>query len=218
MTRSGKARVPLLGFLNRAVLLTYAGVAIAVLGMWLAHTARLEGALICLVIAGLCDLFDGPVARRFARDAVARRFGQEIDSLADMVSFVALPIVIAFGFGAQSIWWVPVFGGYALAGLIRLGYFNAVTLADVTDGGNDAPIRHYRGVPVTYAALVLPLAALATTAVPATAAPKLFGGVLALLGLLFLLNVPVRKPGGAGYAVFGALAIGIVTALSFTDL
>jgi CDP-diacylglycerol--serine O-phosphatidyltransferase len=215
---SGKARIPLLGYLNRSVLLTYAGVVSAVLGIWLAQTARIEGALICLVISGLCDLFDGPVARRFARDAVARRFGQEIDSLADMVSFIALPVVVAFGLGVRSIWWVPVLAGYALAGLIRLGYFSAVTLADATDAPDGARTLYYRGVPVTYAALVLPVAALATIAVPATAGPWLVGATLALLGLLFVLDVPVRKPRGASYAVFAAVAVALVTALSFAEL
>jgi CDP-diacylglycerol---serine O-phosphatidyltransferase len=217
MTRSGNARVPLLGFFNRSVVLTYAGVVVAVLGMWLAHTARLEGALICLVIAGLADLFDGPLARRVSRDADARRFGQEIDSLADMVSFVALPVVVALGLGVRSLWWVPVLAFYALAGLIRLGYFNTITRADAADGRDGGPIRHYRGVPVTYVALVLPVAALATTALPATAGPWLVGAVIAVMGVLFVLDVPVRKPSGASYAIFAAVAVAIVTALSFAE-
>lgn len=218
MTGSTRARSPLLGIVNWSVVITYTGVATAVLGMWLAQTARIEGALICLVIAGLCDLFDGPVARRVARDDDARRFGQEIDSLADMVSFIALPVVIAFGMGLRSIWWVPLLAGYALAGVVRLGYFNAVTRTDPTDPRDGAPIRYYRGVPVTYAALVLPVAALATMALSATARPWLFGAVLALMGLLFVLDVPVRKPSGASYAVFAAVAVAIVATLSFVDL
>ncbi len=79
-------------------------------------------------------------------------------------------------------------------------------------------VRYYRGVPVTYAALVLPVAALATLAVPTGGRPWLFGGVLAVMGLLFVLDVPVRKPSGAAYALFGALAIGLVVALSFATL
>lgn len=218
MTDGSKARVRPLGFFNRSVVLTYAGLVSSVLGIWLAQTARVEGALICLVIAGLADLFDGPVARRFARSAELQRFGQEIDSLADMVSFIALPVVLAFGLGVQSLWSVPILAGYALAGLIRLGYFNAVTRDDPTEESAGPRIRYYRGVPVTYAALVLPVAALATIALPATAGPWLVGAVLALLGLLFVLDVPVRKPSGASYAVFGVLAVAIVTALSFASL
>lgn len=216
MTGRGPSRLRFVGFANRSVILTYTGVAVAVLGTWLALTARLEAAAICLVVAGLCDLFDGPVARRVARGADARRFGQEIDSLADMVSFVALPIVIAFGLGVRSLGWVPVLAGYALAGLIRLAYFNAVTGA--ANGSGGTPIRHYRGVPVTYAALVLPVAVLATAALPAAAGPWLVGGVLASLGLLFVLDVPVPKPRGTSYAVFGAVAVALVTALSFVEL
>lgn len=218
MTDISKPRVRLLGFFNRSVILTYAGLASSVLGIWLAQTARIEGALICLVIAGLADLFDGPVARRFARSADLQRFGQEIDSLADMVSFIALPVVLAFGLGVQSFWSLPILAGYAVAGLVRLGYFNAVTRGDATEVNASPRIRYYRGVPVTYAALILPVAALATIALPATAGPWFVGSTLALLGLLFVLDVPVRKPSGASYAVFGVVAIAIVTALSFADL
>lgn len=218
MTGSGTSRIGFLGIFNRTVVLTYTGIAVAVLGIWLAQTARIEGALICLVIAGICDLFDGPVARRVPRDDDALRFGQEIDSLADMVSFVALPVVVAHGLGVRSIWWVPVLAGYALAGLVRLGYFNAVTRGDATGGPDGARVRHYRGVPVTYAALVLPVTALATTALPAAVGPVLVGAVLALLGVLFVLDVPVRKPGGVSYVVFAALAVAAITALSFADL
>jgi CDP-diacylglycerol--serine O-phosphatidyltransferase len=218
MTPNRKARTPFLGFFNGSVVLTYVGVAIAVLGMWLAYTVRLEGALICLVIAGLCDLFDGPVARRIVRDVNARRFGQEIDSLADMVSFIALPVVLAFGLGVRSLGWVPILAGYALTGLVRLGYFHAVTLTDATNDHDDAPIHHYRGVPVTYVAVVLPAAALATLALPTAAGPWLVGVVLALLGVFFVLDVSVPKPRGATYAVFGLVAVTLVTALSFVDL
>lgn len=211
-------RIRFLGILNRSVVLTYTGVAVAVLGMWLAQTARIEGALICLVIAGICDLFDGPIARRVPRGDDARRFGQEIDSLADMVSFVALPVVVAHGLGVRSIWSVPVLVGYALAGLVRLAYFNAVTRGGPTDGPDGARVRHYRGVPVTYAALVLPLTALVTAVLPAAVGAVLVGVVIALLGVLFVLDVPVRKPGGVSLAVFAGVAVAIVVALSFVDL
>jgi len=46
----------------------------------------------------------------------------------------------------------------------------------------------------------------------------LVGAVLALLGVLFVLDVPVRKPGGVSYVVFAALAVAAITALSFADL
>ena len=220
---SGRAHgVRIIGFYNPSVVLTYAGVSVAVLGLWLAASARQEAALICLVVAGLADLFDGPLARRVTRDAAARRFGQEIDSLADMVSFIALPVVIAMSLGVRSGWAVPVLAVYALAGVVRLAYFNAVTRGDASgDASGDAaaePVRAFRGLPVTYAALILPAAALVAAALPASAMPWIVGVVLAALGALFVLDVPVPKPRGASYAVFGALAIAVVVALAFVDL
>ena len=216
---SGRAHgVRIIGFYNPSVVLTYAGVSVAVLGLWLAASARQEAALICLVVAGLADLFDGPLARRVTRDAAARRFGQEIDSLADMVSFIALPVVIAMSLGVRSGWAVPVLAVYALAGVVRLAYFNAVTRGDASGDAAAEPVRAFRGLPVTYAALILPAAALVAAALPASAMPWIVGVVLAALGALFVLDVPVPKPRGASYAVFGALAIAVVVALAFVDL
>jgi len=111
-----------------------------------------------------------------------------------------------------------VLAGYALAGLIRLAYFNATTMADAADGDEGGRVTHYRGVPVTYAALIIPVTVLATSALPIGAREWVIGGVIAALAVLFVLNVPVRKPGGAMYAVFGALAIGVLAALAFVEL
>ena len=48
-----------------------------------------------LLFCGLCDAFDGKIARRKVdRTDISRRFGIQIDSLSDLVAFGVLPACI----------------------------------------------------------------------------------------------------------------------------
>ena len=54
-----------------------------------------------LLICGICDLFDGKVARtKKNRTEMERNFGIQIDSLSDMVAFGVLPACI----GVSLLW------------------------------------------------------------------------------------------------------------------
>lgn len=196
----------IIGSWHPSVALTYAGAAASVLGMSLAVSGHLRGSVACLVVAGLADLFDGPVARAMSRTDAQRAFGVQVDSLADVFSFVAFPVVLVAALVAQ--WWVvPVLALYAVAGLARLTHF---TVAAVVGDGSR---RHFQGLPVTYAALVLPLAALLRPHVGAAFGP-VCTAVTAVLAVLFVLDVPVPKPRGAAYAVLGLVAVAIMVALA----
>ena len=85
----------IVGMWNPSVILTYVGMAFAVLGMGFAFQGEdVAHPMICLIIAGVCDLFDGAVARRCKRTEEEKAFGIELDSLVDVLSFIALPITI----------------------------------------------------------------------------------------------------------------------------
>ncbi len=185
-----------LGTWAPAMWLTLAGGSCGALGIAAAVTGRPSLACALLVLAGLADLFDGPVARRLHRDLRSEQIGGQLDSLADTISFLALPVALTAALAPG--WPVAAALAYVPAGLMRLAVFNL----------EHVPGRrtHYRGVPVTYAALVIPVVALiAPAALP-----------LALLALAvgFVLDVPVRKPRGAAYLMLGAVAIVVLTLLA----
>jgi CDP-diacylglycerol---serine O-phosphatidyltransferase len=191
----------ILGSWHPSVVLTYVGAAASTFGMWLVVTGRLRGAVVALVVAGIADLFDGPVARSMSRTDEQRAFGVQLDSLVDVVSFVAFPVVLVAALVGQ--WWVvPLLVLYVVAGVARLTQFTVVASAD------DTP-RGYRGVPVTYAALVLPLVDLLRP-VTGEAFGPLVGAVTVLLAAGFVLDVPVPKPGRTASAGFGIMAVGVV--------
>lgn len=196
----------IIGSWHPSVVLTYVGAATAAFGMSLVVGGHLRGAVACLVVAGLADLFDGPVARAMSRTDAQRAFGVHIDSLADVFSFVAFPVVLVAALVDR--WWVvPVLALYVVAGLARLAHFT-VTAAD-----DDAPRGQFRGLPVTYAALLLPLAALLRPHLGAAFGPFITA-VTAVLAVLFVLDVPVPKPRGVAYAALGLVAVAIMAALA----
>ena len=57
-----------IGKWNKSVILTYVGLMFAVAGIFLAFTTdKITYSYSCLMMAGICDLFDGMVARKCKR-------------------------------------------------------------------------------------------------------------------------------------------------------
>ena len=85
-----------IGKWNKSVILTYIGLAVSIFGIFICfnyeNSANL--AMSCLIIAGICDLFDGQIARKCKRTEQEKNFGIELDSLVDAIDFIALPITI----------------------------------------------------------------------------------------------------------------------------
>ena len=69
-----------IGFYGASVLLTYIGLAFSVTGMVLAFLGHILAAVMCLILAGVCDMFDGTVARDCKRSETEKKFGIQIDS------------------------------------------------------------------------------------------------------------------------------------------
>ena len=76
--------------------MTYFGVVSAIVGVGLAMYGRTSMAVVCLMISGFCDLFDGSIARTRQRTENEKKFGIQIDSLADMICFGILPVTMFF--------------------------------------------------------------------------------------------------------------------------
>ena len=53
----------MIGYYNYSVILTYIGLASAVYGMVQAMSYNPRVAILCLMVCGLCDAFDGAIAR-----------------------------------------------------------------------------------------------------------------------------------------------------------
>ena len=189
---------------NSACLLSLAGVTASVFSMILSVRGMLELALVGLVLAGLADLFDGALARRLKLNKFEKEYGVQLDTVIDAVSFVATPVVIALSAGLTTF---PMFVGLALfvvAGVLRLAHFNTLSRR-----GQASP-THHRGLPVTYTALILPLAFLFQATLTVEAFHLLLALLFPFIGLLFVVNVPIRKPRGIFYIILPLLAVGLI--------
>jgi Phosphatidylserine synthase len=197
----------LIGKYNKSVIVTYLGVITAILGVYFAFGAQMKFAFVCLIVSGVCDLFDGMVARKIKRTDEEKLFGIEIDSLADMVNFIMLPLVIAFALGLNTWYHLFIYCLYTLAAITRLGYFNI----GASENNMEVPVSYYSGLPVTYAALILPLVWLVSFVVASSIFQIIYSVAMLLIALLFVLNIKISKPRGLMYVLLALLAIIVST-------
>lgn len=160
-------------------------------------------ALIALMAAGLADLFDGVVARRLRTSAFEKEFGTQLDTVVDAVAFVAAPAVIALNAGVATLPFLAGLVFFVVAGVVRLAHFNTLSAQGT------AQSTHHRGLPVTYTALLLPLLFLLQEPLPPESFAAILGLSMPAIGLLFVVDVRIRKPHGVFYIVLPALAVAL---------
>ena len=87
--------ISFIGYYNYTVILTYISLFCSIAGMLFTVNGWYKMAVLCLALSGLCDMFDGKIARRKTdRTDDEKCFGIQIDSLCDMVCFGAFPILL----------------------------------------------------------------------------------------------------------------------------
>jgi CDP-diacylglycerol--serine O-phosphatidyltransferase len=201
--KSTGKKVKLLGVYDYTVWLTYFGLFISIVGMMEGLRGRRTNAVFCLAFSGLCDAFDGRIARKKTdRTEDEKAFGIQIDSLCDIVCFGVFPSVICFTLGVNGAAGMLVIAWYCICGVIRLAQFN------VTAQGRSGETEEkfcYRGLPITSASVVLPVMCLVGTRIPAGIFVLLLHFILAAMGLLFVLDLPFPTLKRKGLAFFVAI-------------
>ena len=145
------------GFWHYGVILTYLSVASAIAGIFLSASYSPGWGVVCLLICGFCDAFDGTVAKtRKNRTVEDKMFGEQIDSLSDIIAFGVAPIMIGWGMGMRQWYFAPIFIVFSLCALVRLGYFNVTEELRIKEG-DKGPRTSYEGLPVTNVAIGLPV-------------------------------------------------------------
>lgn len=182
----------MIGFYNYTVILTYISLASSLTGIFLAMGGNhITSAVIALMISGLCDMFDGKVARTRKRTDNEKKFGIQIDSLCDLICFGFLPTAIAYSIGMREIYHIIVMIFFTLAAVIRLAYFNVM---EESRQSKTNSVRHeYEGLPVTSVALILPLF-YSFRKDMGTLFPDLFACLLLLIGIAFITRFKLKKP------------------------
>ena len=133
----------MLGYWNKSVYITYLGAFIATVGfLFTLKTGDINYSFMGMIIAAVCDMFDGKVARHLKRSEMEKNFGVEIDSLADIVCFITIPALTVYLYGMTEWYQILLLGFYVVCGVIRLAHFN------VAQSDKDKAISYYQGLPV----------------------------------------------------------------------
>ena len=196
----------MIGKWNKSVIATYVGMLLAVASIFLLMSGFYKAAMMCFMGAGICDLFDGTIARMCKRSEEEKNFGIQLDSLVDVVSFIVLPVVLIVKLAGLT-WYAAVAAVlYSVFGIARLAYFN---VCQEENEDKDSPIKYYTGMPVTYAALVFPLVYLLHLYFNTEVTALFMCIAMEIMALLFILKIKFIKPGKKGYIFLMLLAIAL---------
>ena len=204
----------MIGFYDYTVVVTYISLISSIMGMFFAIDGKLPLAVFCLAFSGLCDMFDGKIARsKKNRTYDERLFGVQIDSLCDVVCFGAFPAVICYLLGVRGILGEVVIAYYCVCSVIRLGFFNVLeTNRQLKEDGAN---KYYHGLPITSITVILPLVFLLNFFVT----PELFRWILLItmfvVGTLLILNFKLKKPTNQQLLLMVVLVAAAVIAILF---
>lgn len=203
----------MIGFYDYTVILTYFSLLSAGTGIVVSLSGKGHPYLgvFFLLFCGLCDAFDGKVARtKKNRTDMEKNFGIQIDSLSDLVAFGVLPACIGaallrtspllnsifhmtksfLGYMAIKFLLFSILILYILSALIRLAYFN-VTEEERQKKENGAR-KTYTGLPVTSACLIFPAILLLQYILPMDVTFLYFVAIF-VTGTAFLMKFQIKK-------------------------
>lgn len=182
-----------IGVYDYTVILTYLGLISSVFGITQAIHGDYKVAILCLAFSGICDAFDGRVARcKKNRTEDGKNFGIQLDSLCDVICFGVFPALICYLLGVRGALGLTLVFFYCLCAVIRLAFFNVLEAKrQKEEGGSN---KTYRGLPVTSIAFILPMVFWVQFLLPEMVFLVLIHLTLAVVGFLFILDFPLRKP------------------------
>ena len=104
--------------------ITAGALCVGLTGIRFAIGGEFDKAVLCIILAGMLDGIDGRIARALKAQS---RFGAELDSLADSISFGVAPALIIYLWSLQSLprlgWFAAL--AFAICCVLRLARFNA---------------------------------------------------------------------------------------------
>ena len=183
-----------IGVYDYTVIVTYLSLISGFVGMSFAFKGNLLATVICILISGVCDMFDGVIARtKKNRTQDEKGFGIQIDSLCDIICFGVCPSIFLYFSGLNSLLGISITVFYLLCGVIRLAFFNVLETNRQQHEGGCA--KSYRGLPVTSAAIIYPLTYLICCFIDQEIALIVYHAVPVIMGLLFIADFRFPKIG-----------------------
>lgn len=183
-----------IGYFNLANTVTLLGLVSSVMAVFCASQGSIKLAVLMFLFAGLCDMFDGRIARgskrRIKREKI---YGIQLDSLADVVSFGVVPAFIVYNMGYTGVLDLVFYLIFIICGAVRLAYFNTQALSDTPD----LNMKSFTGVPIPFSCVMLPVLILIDSFLPDNSLfmTWLFRAFFLLVGIAFITRIKIKKFG-----------------------
>ena len=145
-------------------------------------------AIVLLLLCGLCDSFDGTVARKYKYSNKQKVYGVELDSLSDILAFGIFPAMLTIIIAEYKIYALIPAMFYLLCGLIRLAYFNTLEITKEKEPNT------FIGIPITTVAIVYPIVFYIFRVVNYATIKYVMPILLVILGISFIINIKIPKP------------------------
>lgn len=180
---------------NKANIVTFVGLMIAIVGMIFCFTDKIDFAVVCLAICGICDGFDGTIARKL-RKKDDGGFGIQLDSLVDIVASGILPIIICISLNYLQPIECVIYILFIICGVTRLAYYNIHTFEDN---------KNFVGFPITSSTIILPLIYFLLRN------EMILIASIFLLAILFIVPIKIKKLSFKGKIILSVLGVIVIT-------
>lgn len=174
----------------------------------LATQGNFYAAVICMISSGLIDMLDGALARKMERSPLQSEVGKQLDTIVDVCSFGLAPAIFAYCFGLNDLFSFIVLIFYLSMAALRLAYFNSTGL--LTDNDDEYKKKYFIGLPVTYAAVFIPLSFTVNSIISPFIMKCILTGVYILLALAMVTDFKMLKLQGIWYVLFGVGAVVLI--------
>ncbi len=181
------------------------GLLSAMVGIYFAIEGNFLASIISVLWAVLFDWYDGIIARKMkGRTKEQGVFGEQLDSMIDIVSFGIFPAILLLSYGNYSIWFMP--GAFIIVAIsaIRLSYFSIYGLIDS---------KTYMGLALDNNVLILAFLFLFESLFSHTVFSIVLYTLLMVLSALNLASI--RTPKFAGKWIYALIAYVLVITIVF---
>lgn len=183
-----------------------------IIGIICALNGYINFAIFSLIMSGICDSFDGILARKHNNTTKEMIYGCEMDSLSDIVCFGVLPVVISISDGINSLWINIIYIIYILSGLIRLAYYNTLYHVDEDSKG------YFIGVPITSVAIIYPIIWVIFRMNKLIYSNIVVALMFLALSILYIIRIKIKKIDKKSKTILAILGIGfIILAMTITQ-
>lgn len=197
-----------IGFYRDCDLLTMTGTCMALLGCVFAINGNRLIPIFLLILSGICDGFDGKLARRHKSTEEQSTYGVQLDSLSDLIAFGVFPLVLtvsALPKNCYYAWIALIF--YSICGMIRLAYFNTLDICSKSEKG------YFVGAPITTISIIYPIVYLICFFFKFAHFDIIATVFFVLVGLSFIYKMRIKKLDDKGKTILSILGVCLIIAV-----